>query len=215
MKIYTSSYRDHWVSPYTVLEKVLWWKDWENIEYDTPWVERWADRLSPVCKGVHKILDFIHPKIDYIKIDRWDTWSMDSTLAQIVLPMLVQLQATKHGSPYIADEDVPEHFGIRSTQAPPKENEWDIDSNHHLRWEYVLDEMIWAFKQLQPDCDWEALYVSGNPDYKFVKTDGDAYEMVRGPQDTYKINREGMEIHQQRIDKGLMFFGKYFQALWD
>jgi len=79
-----------------------------------------------------------------IRIDKYDTWSMDSTLALIIHPMLIQLKQTKHGSPWIDDEDVPEE--LRSTSAPPKENEWDADDNHHARWDWVLDEMIWAFE---------------------------------------------------------------------
>jgi hypothetical protein len=34
----------------------------------------------------------VHPEIKYVKIDRYDTWSMDHTLADIILPMLKQLQ---------------------------------------------------------------------------------------------------------------------------
>ena len=90
-----------------------------------------------------------------IRIDRWDTWSMDHTLAHIVLPMLVQLKETKHGSPFVDDEDVPEE--LRSTSAPPKENDYDTDDNHHKRWDWVMDEMIWAFEQKQDD-DWESAY---------------------------------------------------------
>ena len=48
-----------------------------------------------------------------VHIDRWDTWSMDYTLAHIVLPMLRQLKETKHGSPEVDDADVPEE--LRST----------------------------------------------------------------------------------------------------
>ena len=42
-----------------------------------------------------------------IKIDPWDTWSMDLTLALIIHPMLKQLHKTSHGAPYVDDEDVP------------------------------------------------------------------------------------------------------------
>jgi hypothetical protein len=84
-------------------------------------VDRWADRLSPISRALQWVLDLVHPQINYVKIDRWDTWSMDSTLAQIVLPMLRQLQDTKHGAPFVDDDDVPEH--LRSTAAPAKENE--------------------------------------------------------------------------------------------
>lgn len=215
MKIYKSNYRDHWVSPYTVLERVLWWKPWDKIEYDEPWVQRWVDRIEPISKALQRVLDWVHPQINYVKIDRYDTWNMDSTLAVIILPMLVQLQATKHGSPFVDDEDVPEHFMLRSTQAPAKADEWDVDGNHHRRWDWVLGELIWTFEQLQPDCDWEAQYTSGTADFKFVKTDGDMYEMIRGPRDNYHLDRTGLDLHQQRIDRGCQLFGKYFQALWD
>jgi hypothetical protein len=62
-----------------------------------------------------------------IRIDPWDTWSMDHTLADIILPMLKQLRKTQHGAPCTDDEDVPEH--LRSTKAKPKKNEWDVDES--------------------------------------------------------------------------------------
>ena len=84
-----------------------------------------------------------------IRIDPYDTWSMDHTLALIIHPMLIQLKETKHGSPWVDDEDVPEH--LRSTAAEPKENEWDTDSNLFDRWDWILGEMIWAFERIIKD----------------------------------------------------------------
>ncbi len=92
-----------------------------------------------------------------VKIDPWDTWSMDVTLAHIILPMLKQLKETKQGAPYVDDEDVPEH--LRKSAAPPSENEWDTDDNHFKRWDYVLDEMIFAFESKQ-NCTWVEKYVN-------------------------------------------------------
>ena len=54
-----------------------------------------------------------------IKIDPWDTWNMDHTLAEIILPMLKQLRKTQLGAPY-TDDDVPEE--IRSTNAKSNSN---------------------------------------------------------------------------------------------
>ena len=124
MKIYINKYRDHWLSPYTILEKVYYWSE---IDYDEPVIEKWSDRLLPISKAIQKVLDFVHPKINYVKIDRWDTWSMDHTLAEIVLPMLKQLKKDKHGAPLVDDEDVPEE--LKSTSAQPRENEWDTMSD--------------------------------------------------------------------------------------
>lgn len=80
-----------------------------------------------------------------VKLDRYDTWNADHTLSLIIVPMLEQLKATKHGAPFTDDSDVPEH--LRSTNSPPKENEWDTDAFHFIRWDWILDEMIWAFNR--------------------------------------------------------------------
>ena len=94
--------------------------------------------------------DYPNPSVD-VRIDKEDTWSMDYTLAHVILPMLIQLKETKHGSPFTDDEDVPEE--LRSTSAEPKENKWDTDSNLHKRWNWIMDEMIWAFTEKCED-DW-------------------------------------------------------------
>lgn len=79
-----------------------------------------------------------------IQIDPWDTWSMDHTLAHIIVPMLKQLKEKSHGAPYVDDEDVPEH--LAKAAAPPPKDEWDVDENHFKRWDWVMDEMIFAFE---------------------------------------------------------------------
>ena len=95
-----------------------------------------------------------------VQIDKWDTWNMDCTLAHIIVPMLIQLKQAKQGAPYVDDCDVPD--SIKSTSAPPKENDYDVDQFHFDRWDYVLDEMIWAFGQ--KTIDWEKQYYSGEAD---------------------------------------------------
>lgn len=245
MKVYISNYRDHWISPYTMLDYLFWWTDWskcsrwklsqtledeaatlkgEKSRYvERPeWTERWSDRLVPVSRAIQWIGQRIYPRIEYVKIDRWDTWSMDHTLAHIVLPMLRQLQATKHGAPFVDDEDVPEH--LRSTAAPAKENDWDTDDNHFLRWDWAIGEMIFAF-ECKLDDSWEDQFRSGEIDFVSVPVDADGnevpkgehkyYRMDRGPKDTYQCDYEGMKVVQQRIDNGFRLFGKYYQALWD
>ena len=94
--------------------------------------------------------DYPNPSVE-VQIDKQDTWSMDYTLAHVILPMLIQLKETKHGSPFTEDSDVPEE--LRSTVDGPKKNKWDTDSNFHKRWEWIMDEMIWAFTEKCED-DW-------------------------------------------------------------
>jgi hypothetical protein len=197
-----SKYRYHWISPYTVLEKVFFWRE---IEYDEPIIDKWSDRLTPICQGIQKVLDFIHPKINYVKIDRWDTWSMDYTLSHIVVPMLKQLKETKHGAPFVDDEDVPEE--LKSTSAPLKESDYDTDENHFKRWDWVLDEMLWSFEQ----------NLDTNSEEKFFDhTEWDEKEKDFGKNlHKIKIDQEGLKIHQDRKKNGFRLFGKYYQGLWD
>jgi len=103
----------------------------------------------------HTINLYLDTRVQKVKvhIDRWDTWSMDHTLAHIVVPMLVQLKESKHGAPFVDDKDVPAE--LRSTNCPPKENPWDTDANHFKRWDWVMDEMIHAFQsKLDDDYMW-------------------------------------------------------------
>ena len=202
MKVYLSKYRYHWISPYTVLEKVFFWRE---IEYDEPIIDKWSDRLTPICQGIQKVLDFIHPKINYVKIDRWDTWSMDYTLSHIIVPMLKQLKETKHGAPFVDDEDVPEE--LKSTSAPPKENDYDTDENHFKRWDWALNEMIWAFEQnLSYDSE-EKFFDHAEWDEKEKDFNKNLHKI--------KIDQVGLKAHQDRKANGFRLFGKYYQGLWD
>ena len=223
MKVYRSNYRHHWVSPYDILKVVCFWEKDDDVFYnheDVPGhkYDKWVNFLNPFCKAWMKFLDFIHPEIKYVKIDRWDTWSMDHTLADIILPMLKQLKETKHGSPFVDDEDVPDE--LKSTNAPPKVNEYDVDENHFKRWDWVLDEMIFAF-ECKVDDSWQDKFRSGEHDIKSVACEWDEngkpkmYKMERGPNDTYKCDYDGIELVQKRITNGYRLFGKYYEGLWD
>jgi hypothetical protein len=241
MRIWKSCYRNHWISPYTIIDYVFFWTDWSRCSRNSTlqtaideaegkykyvehpeWVDRWADRLNPISRTLQWVLDLIHPRIDYVKIDPWDTWSMDHTLADIILPMLRQLQETKHGSPNTDDADVPEY--LRSHMAQPKENEWDTDSLHHQRWDWILAEMIFAFEKKCQD-DWTMEFHTGEIDWEWVPIDEDHnevpkgehkyYTMKKGPKDTHVYDAEGAKKIQERITNGFRLFGKYFESMWD
>jgi hypothetical protein len=213
MKVWISRYRNHWLSPYVILTKICFWeKDEDRIynlaeEVNNPYV-RWVNFLDPVCQAIHWFLDRIHPRWTYVRIDPWDTWSMDHTLADIVLPMLRQLKATKHGAPHTEDADVPEY--LRSHMAQPKENEWDTDSLWFMRWDWILAEMIWAFEQK----------VTDDADSQFFDHSECGDETLPWNQDgqyvsKIKYDREGHAAWQARKDNGFRLFGKYYEALWD
>jgi hypothetical protein len=203
MKVYKSGYRNPWLSPYTILEKVFFWRE---IDYDEPVIERWASRLDPICQALMAVRKFIYPQINIVKIDRYDTWSMDHTLADIILPMLRQLKATKHGAPHTDDEDVPEY--LRSHMSQPKEHEWDIDDLHFMRWDWILSEMIWAFEQKVDDDADSKFFDHSEVDRTKKPWDSDSYKQI-------KYDSEGHKKWQERMQNGFRLFGKYYCNLWD
>jgi len=205
MKIYISKYRSHWVSPYKILEKVYFWRE---IDYDEPIIEKWSDRLQLFCEAWQKILDFVHPRFQYIKIDFWDTWSMDHTLADVILPMLKQLKETKHGAPYTDDDDVPDK--LKSINAAPKIEECDTDEFHFERWDWILDEMIWAFEQKVTDDDESPFFDQSENEPGGFPWDKDGNYVSKT-----KVDWEGLKAHQARKTNGYRLFGKYYEALWD
>lgn len=237
MKVYISGYPNLWF----MKRFDHWWYQWRYGKYDweienpDKWdraYEKFADFMRvAVCRPHNWLVDKL--RVQYVKIDNYDTWSMDSTLTPIILPMLKQLKASKHGAPCVDDADVPEW--LRSTAAAPKENEWDTDEFHFARWDWVMDEMIFAFEQLNKDDEGEDMYRVGKADYLFQAMDADGnpigepedignrtrnpnakfYQLVKGPNYTMIEDREGLEKHWARIQNGLRLFGVYFRHLWD
>lgn len=147
-----------------------------------------------------------------IKIDPWDTWSMDKTLAPIIAALLKQLQATKHGYPLTDLEDAPQFPDEDET------DEWNKGYSEK-RWDYILAEMIWAFETFSND-DWEDQFHSGEFDTTWVETketyDGEkCYEMKHGPNHTHVWDRDGYFKCVDRMKNGFRLFGKYYMNLWD
>jgi hypothetical protein len=214
MKINIGPYVDRWTSNvytnYMHKHYGYYWPEYGQKGLNNkvePFKEAFLERLEDTLQWIynHTINLYLDRKQRRVKIriDNYDTWNMDGTLSLIILPMLKQLKETKHGAPYVDDKDVPKE--LKSTSAPPKENEYDVDDNHFKRWDWVLDEMIWAFEQKCRD-DWESDY------YKMEEGAGDGFP------GGYKLvweDPEGRKAHQKRISNGLKLFGKYYEGLWD
>ena len=122
MKIYIGPYTN-WVGPYQIAEMLCFWVKKVPDECGFPrkpdWVHDFGTWLAEdrngndswLTKLCQKIEDYKKRKIK-IRIDKYDTWSMDHTLGMIILPMLKQLRDTKHGSPLVDSKDVPEELRI-------------------------------------------------------------------------------------------------------
>ena len=164
-------------------------------------------------------------KVDVV-IENFDTWSLDNTLAHIILPGLIQLKNSKMGVPHEfvadvggADYDSQDSFDFYKET---HDESFDIACK---RWEDTLDKMIWSFQQLVFD-DWESNYHHGTPKYDWEKTNDqiqnpvtgkleDTYQMVDTNPDQHWVDIQGLRKHEERIQEGLELFGKYYRHLWD
>ena len=237
MKIKIGKYKD-WFGPYQLAEKLMFWVPKEKDEYGFPhtadrvhkfgeWlahgsiepeaevgeIRKWGDRPPTL---LYRFLSWIHSKQERtikVQIDSWDTWSMDHTLAYIILPMLKQLKETKHGAPYVDPKDCPPELKPKKLTKKEKEN-GHTDSTHFERWDWVLDEMIFAFENKVND-DWEEQFETGTSDLQWKKLEDGNYEMVNGPKHTREYDWEGRKKYQERISNGFRLFGKYYENLWD
>jgi hypothetical protein len=192
---------------------VDWPTEYSRFETALEWVD---DRIQDLYNIFNRLwFDRLKQKVS-VRIDPWDTWSMDHTLAHIVLPMLKQLKETKHGGPYVYPEDVPTELRPTKKELTAYTTNGETDSKFFERWDWVMDEMIFAFESKHND--WEEQFQSGEHDIQWIKiTEGKLKshsEMVKGPNDTYKIDWIGRTAYQERITNGFRLFGKYYESLW-
>ena len=219
MKVIIGPYRD-WIGPYQIAEMLCWWVPKRRASDDVvarkpDWVHDFGTWLandkhgndSWLLKLCQWIEDRKHRQV-YVRIDKYDSWSADHTIALIAVPLLKQLQLTKHGAPFVDDKDVPEGLGLRSyeTDKLPK-SEYDTDPNHFKRWDWVLGEIIWALEQKTSDTADSDFYSRVDPNLKSKDFNDCINNIV--------VDYAGLEAWQARKTRGYKLFGKYFENLWD
>jgi len=164
-------------------------------------------------------------KVD-IHIDNWDTWNMDSTLAKIIYPMLIQLKESKHGVPSelvndVGGEDWTDQSCFDFYKDTHNES-WELACK---RWDEVLDKIIWSFQQIAYK-DYDSQYHHGDAKFDWVKSDKTypnpitgkiepTYQMVDKNPSEHWYDYVGHQKHEERIQEGLELFGKYYRSLWD
>lgn len=245
MKVKIGKYKSYF-GPYQLAEKICFWAKPVKDEHGFPdrpdWVHKFGEFLAHGSIAperevgeefdfgddrpetwLYKLLLWIDKRKKrriYVHIDRWDTWNMETTLGYIVRPMLKQLIKTKHGAPWVDDEDVPEE--LRSTSAreltQEEKDNGHTDDNHFKRWDWVMNEMIFAFESLDggENQDWEDQFTTGIYDFRFKKISEDGTsQMVHGPNHTAETDWDGRKAYAERVQNGFRLFGKYYQHLWD
>ena len=104
MKVYIGPYRS-WIGTYQIANLLRY----VGFSKDTCWkFGEWLD--GTWIGGLCSFIDDKKNRKIKIRIDKYDTWNMDHTLALIILPMLKQLKQRNHGFSYVDDEDVPKNL---------------------------------------------------------------------------------------------------------
>ena len=217
MKVYLGPYVD-WIGPYQIAEFLCFWakpvEDEIGISRKPEWVHDFGTWLAEDKDGTDSWLTRFCQWIQdhkkrrtWIHIDNYDVWSMDHTLALIIVPMLKKIQTQKHGHGWIDDKDVPKDY--RSTVKGAKKGltQYEWDHNAEARYAWMLEELIWTFTQLCDDQDGEGQF--------YDHTESSKEKDFNKSMQLLKVDQVGLEAHRKRIENGLRLFGKYFRTLWD
>lgn len=159
-----------------------------------------------------------------VTIENHDSWSLDHTLSDIILPCLLQLKEKMTGIPGI--------FGLPGGGQESLQYSFDFYSETYddafnitcEQWEETIDKMIWSFQQLVYDNYFEK-YDYGKWEMKFDEIEETHYNPITKQQeklyqlrpvdpDKYWMDHEGLAMHEERIQEGIDLFAKYYRSLW-
>lgn len=217
-------YRNYvnWFGPYHLLDPLekLLMKMGKTEDEAYAVVEKIADRIpNKPFELAHRFRKSLPWNKNVVKIDRWDTWSMDVTLAHIIVPMLKQLKETKHGVPMdfaiVGGENYEQQLSFDFYQ----EDTADLFEEHGTRrWDEVLDKMIWSFEQRLNDSEssdayWEPYWEVMDPSEEVH--DNSVYKQLGMEHPRRKINKLKYDEYNARLQEGFELFGKYYSNLWD
>jgi len=211
MKVYIGKYVN-WIGPYQIMDAIFFWHEkYPKDKLAQRWDYRLHDRLGDwlASTWVNKFCNWIHSKqkrIEYVKLDPYDVWSVDHTLSIIAVPLLKRLKEVKHGAPHVDLADVPKHLHPTKAQQKKFKNLGDTDPKFFERFDWVLDEMIWAHEQIISD-DGDGQFYDHTESRKEKDFDKSISKI--------KVDRKGLDAYHKRIENGLRLFGKYYRNLWD
>lgn len=206
MKVKIGNYTDYF-GPYHLVEALCFWapkiKDEYGREESPTWVEKIGDWVAST-----KITDFLmwidskkQRKIK-IKIDRYDLWDLEHTLALIILPALMEFRNSKrYGIPMATD----------LAFIPISD---DAEDAQMAAWNEILDKMIWSFQQIVNEETIEDDFWIQKPDFEGCNTGSEFIERInRGSGGKYDF--EARKKYDEKVQEGLDLFSKHFRNLWD
>lgn len=144
-----------------------------------------------------------------VEISSHDTYSLDSTLAEVIYPALEKFKEERlkmPGVPYkfFEEGDPKNEHGNHTDEAV------EIAEKRYLD---AIDKMIWAFKEIAKGFPGELEYIKENG--KEWKTEPCGKEGFSKIVETgYDIDTNKIEEYYNKIDEGTDLFGKNIRSLW-
>lgn len=181
-----------WIGPYQIAEKILFWKDEDSQDE----VHRFGTWLANNSKGedsyLMKFCQYLHNKKArkvQVKVHKYDTWNADSTLALIILPLLKEIKKNRRGSGFVDLEDVPEHLRFSTAD------------------EYDTQRPFEFYQETKPKgCNYPSVHTR----YEWLLNEIIwTFEMYQ-KDDLWELDK----VQEERLQKGLVLFGKYYRNLW-
>jgi len=154
----------HWYTTTRIENAYLEWRykkySWEIDDSDHDWIDKTVMRILDVWQNVlHYTINRIQSRREQkirVHVDPWDTWSADYTLAHVILPVLEQLRDTNHGYFLVDPKDVPRELKPTKKELDHYRKTMETDSKAYDRYEWVMNEMIFAFRsKVKDEGDWE------------------------------------------------------------
>lgn len=159
-----------------------------------------------------------------VHIEKFDSWSVDSTLAYIILPLLIQLKHTMHGVPNDFTSFIGSEFDDNYSFDFIRDDVDKVFDSRCTEWNDTLDKMIWSFLQLSLEGDYDSKYHHGIRNTEWVNHEHvdpvtgktEIYsEMIDKNPKSHWYDKVGHRLHNDRIQEGLDLFAKHYGSLWD
>lgn len=185
MKIKIRKYIEIW-NIYTFVDKICIFFNVEDdkvIEIfnkieEIKWLERFNDFIN-------NLNEKINSKKDTIKIDEWDVWNLDITLAKIIYPALLEYK-----------------------------RQIDVYHESTDEFIEALDKMIFSFKVLNEDWE-QQFYseIENNENKPLYETDDNGYIVKINK--FFNYDEKGYNAYKDKINEGLKLFGEKYMSLWN
>ena len=179
-------------------------------------------KIKKICKKIYECIEIIGYRIndryeDFIHFFvHWywhitkgfcycETWSLDTYIAVKTLPRLKYLREHLHGCPASIMDDV------KSTPETDKKNMED--------WKKTLDEIIFAMQYIVDERDGDTWKKYGivSPDFHWITSDSPSasFEERYMGKESHPIDWDKLKKIEERVQGGLILFGKHFSSFWD